>query len=806
MPLSVILVALSLLLGFQISRRLLRPGASLGEAFTMAPLFATLLLIWGSKMWSPMEGRAWFAALLLFVNLALVPMSITRREAAPAADWAFSRRFTLLLGILLSLILCTVIYGHFHSVYHGNWIHDPLIAGYALGISAPVHPFFPWVPMDFQDGRDLLIGFLLPHGRDPLAVTFWLNPLLALSAAGVLCLTLQRGKARSGSILAGLAMPYFTICNTESPGWTDRFILIAAISILSLWLNSRILDLFDTPEERGDLIGLWVASGAVLGLSACVNASLFVLLSLTGVVLLVPAFIRSARKLRLALAIAVVTLVATACLLTVGGEALLLWVADAAVWMRGAGPFETLPRGLLFPPALPIILSPLSLLWLLYRKAWYGVPFWLFGGMAILVSPAIPFWESAAGFGLAVPLGLMCGDLITLPDSSSPEPVKFHQRALGGLAMIVLVLTLLPTILCAKKSIVGALSQTTKTEQTPGPWRVRQRQFGITAADIAVADALSSQILPGETVLTNLGDQTPEGFWPDYVLAVWTGALVRGRTYPDLPETFSGSSLSVSPPPYWRSELQRSLLAGNRLDLLWNSGIDWLVLDPAKTELSGRLETSGYARKAADHTDKAGAQRELWKISPPSTLQVARLPSQPPFRSRTLLESPDGLLPLHRVEHLAWNPGQIYRLRVSAANPGRKAARLGWLRLTLLDVQKNPVTEPLFYLLGANPLPPGTGDIHDIVFVTPLFPGHFQVHGDLMVRGGTTQLFSFPIYVSSVDSAGVAGAFTQIVLKQWTSVAPGKEGTGNVEWNTIAPRRNGVYELKSTISNKVRSV
>ncbi len=73
MPLSVILIALSLLLGYQISRQFLIPGRSAAEALTMAPLVAVLLLVWGAGIWGPVEGRAWFSALLMILNMGLLP-------------------------------------------------------------------------------------------------------------------------------------------------------------------------------------------------------------------------------------------------------------------------------------------------------------------------------------------------------------------------------------------------------------------------------------------------------------------------------------------------------------------------------------------------------------------------------------------------------------------------------------------------------------------------------------------------------------------------------------------------------------
>lgn len=813
MPLSVILIALSLLLGYQISRQFLIPGRSAAEALTMAPLVAVLLLIWGAGIWGPVEGRAWFSALLMILNMGLLPVSNRRRIPLEGTTWGFNRRFTLLLGLLLIGIISTVLYYHFQGARLGNWIHDSLAAEYSLGVSPPVHPFFPEIPMGPIDARDVLMGFLLPRGSGPLEVAIWLEPLLALSASGLLFVTLKRGEARPGSLLAGIAVPFFGIGSTSHlglvEGFEENFGLLCATTILSFYLLLQVLELFDAPGEGGSFkspVILWVSTGAVWGVSALIEQGLFVQLLLCAVVLAIPAVIRSPHKLRLILGIAIATAVSATLLLALNGPSLFARpVEGGQIWANLVHSIERSVTGNVY--AWPVVLCPLSLLWLIRRRAWYGAPFWIFGGLSLLTSLPEPLWESSTSFGFAVPLGLMCGDLITLPPSSgSTGPLRLRRRGLQALGAIVLVATLLPAVEGLSQNILRGLGAQSMTSEPQEAWRLRHKDFGITPSDLAIAQALSSQILPGETVLTNLGGESLAGFWPDYVLTTLTGCLVRGRTYP-VPLHLSKDTLpgSSSSPPYWRSALQKSLLAGKRLDLLWNSGIDWLVLDPSKSDLSEALELSGYARKAAGSIDETGTERELWNLGPPPTLQVGRIPSQPPFRSRTLLETSEGLLPLHRLGDFDWKPGQVYKIRVSAANPGRKAARLGWLRITIVDAQKSPATEPLFYLLGATPLPPGLGDIHEIVFAAPLVDGEFQVRADLMSDEGTTQLFAFPLHLGSPDRTNLCSSFSLNVLRLCTFLDDLSKQGPERSSGTVTRLDELAYELKSAMLHKVHA-
>jgi hypothetical protein len=292
------------------------------------------------------------------------------------------------------------------------------------------------------------------------------------------------------------------------------------------------------------------------------------------------------------------------------------------------------------------------------------------------------------------------------------------------------------------------------------------------------------------------------------------------------------------------------LLTSARPDLLWNSGVTWLLLDPAVGELSQALSRSPHALLVRREESQQGQRRELWKLSPPPSLGVARSPSQPPFRSHVTLLVEDGkALSLERASEREWRSGSPYWLRVDAFNPRQEIARLGWLRLRVLDEQGRDATDPISYLLGANPLPGGTGDRNEVVFVTPLEEGRFTVLGELMTGPGQSEpLFSFPIELSfegrlrqlearlEVPGAVTPKTFAPLKLSLTSAQAlhsrdelelltrlrelqgdyvweldrlaiplnleVEKAGTQDIEWNITAPWREGIYELELEILDK----
>jgi hypothetical protein len=189
----------------------------------------------------------------------------------------------------------------------------------------------------------------------------------------------------------------------------------------------------------------------------------------------------------------------------------------------------------------------------------------------------------------------------------------------------------------------------------------------------------------------------------------------------------------------------------------------------------------------------------------------------------------------------------------AAFNAREETARLGWLRIEVRDAEGRSATDPICYLLGANPLPGGTGDLHEVVFITPLQEGTYTVVGELLTEAEPEPLFSFPITVNlaerlrdmkvELEVPGTVPAKSSAPLKlRFTSDQPlhsenelellnrfrqvggdyvweldrlptplnlslpripsPQAGTQVVEWNITAPWREGEYELELEILDK----
>jgi hypothetical protein len=961
MVVSLLLFASTVLLGFVAARQLL--GAqSVWEAISLAPLVACFAIIAGADAVGPLHGR-WptvVGALLLSVLLlagrrsgsplaaggpgeaAEVPetaacegVALTRHVAAaanpeipaepetasvasgregaiatPSARWRFG------LAAILVLVVGYVAYAQAFTLDTDNWIHEPLIAGYTLGIFPPVHPFFPDVEMHGHYGRDLLLGTLLPQGCDPLALVWLLNPILALASCGVLLAIFRRFGDSPSAQLSGLAMPFFGICVGFRVGLADSFDgnngVVYALAIALFYTMLRVFELLPTRRPPPPA-GLWLAAGGMLGVYQIVYETHFGLFLLTGALLLPIALWRSRHRARLLLGVAVTVSLSLGLACSEGGpltdlfqartagaipvasqaqtnmaqhvsmafpkKELFCVLATSAEYQRLSPGFRLAPfrqrapsiegEGYLsvFSPAflvthwLPLFTAPLTLLWLLRRRHWPGLAFWIFAAWAYLVPALVDFgplyeyeyfrWEFAAGFAFSVPLGLMCGSLLDTAGSGGIARSGRHsvQLTLGrrallvGLGWLLLVLALWPAEKMVNQAVIEVQKHGWPWQVPPGAWRVGRPELGVSEPDIACAQRLAEQILPGEMALTNLGSEAPAGLWPDSVVSALSGARMAGRAHP--PE---GERLHAHPNSQ-RSGLEKALMASGRPDLLWNSGITWLLLDPSSSSLDEALKASPHALLVTEQGAPNGPVRQLWKLAPPPSLAIGRLPSQPPFRSQTLFRSAGGLRPLDRLEDVEWRVGRPYRLQIAAFNGGQQTARLGWLRVTVRDSQGRPASDPLCYLLGANPLPPGSGDLHEVVFVTPLQEGTFTVRGELLTGPDqAAPLFSFPITLSLAQrlsnlkaTLAVPGAvppksfaplelrldseqalFSQGELDLLTRFRQvggdyvweldrlptplrlnlAKAGTQQVRWNITAPWRAGDYELELEILDK----
>lgn len=728
------LVFSTLLLGYGVGRRFLGAESN-WEALSVAPLLACLVIASGAATWGPLEGR-WPTAVLaglFMLLLAALPAPAGRPTAATDQGPAkFGLRYSF-HGLAAVMVVGSAVYFQLFAFDPQGWIQGPLIASFTLGLFPASDPFLSNSKLTGGHGAELVAGALLPQGQDPASVFWFLVPILALCCYGVFwALFGTRGESleKFGVVVLATFFGFWSFAEEPLAGslaGSNGFFY--AIALLLFYSLLRLLELLPT-RYPGHPLGLWGATGYLLGVTALLDPSDFRLWLLTLWVLLPLALWRSQQRGRLLggaiLASAIAVVVASGTL----GALPLFGLAESVLGNRlGAHGWPRL--------GAEVVIGAASFVWLARRQYWPGVALGLFAGLA-LIAP----WGNQRTLVLSklcffVLAGLAVADLIA--QFRCPGRFRVATTMLGWVLLTVLVWPGLQKLSWA----VDSIPQRALPKLLPaGEWRAERPEFGVTRADLVCARTLGQQILPGETLLTNLGPSSELGLWPDSAVASLSGARIAGHAAP------STAGLSDAPSRYRRSALQLALLESGRVDLLWNSGVDWLLLDSNSTVVLEALARSAHALRVRREEMSGGQASELWRLDPPASLALERLSSQPPFRSQVLFLGPDGPRSLQRLEPSGWQRLQPYRLQIAAFNAQQSPARLGWLRILVRNSENNPVDEPLYYLLGANPLPSSTGDLHEVLFVTPSETGAFTVTGELLLEGnGTEPLFSFPIEV-----------------------------------------------------------
>lgn len=177
--------------------------------------------------------------------------------------------------------------------------------------------------------------------------------------------------------------------------------------------------------------------------------------------------------------------------------------------------------------------------------------------------------------------------------------------------------------------------------------------------------------------------------------------MVPGETCLSQPEN------GVLPAPRLHPDQLKAFWATGRIELL-GPGCRWLILP---TTLSPEMQ-SGL--KSSKRWLRAGPIFEELQAYEILAIPRAAAPSQPPFRSALRLASGP------------FRPGQVIPFRLELFNATFETRRLGWIRLQLYR-EGQPLEPALERLAGFTPLPARSGDIVELVLVTPEQPGEYEV-------------------------------------------------------------------------------
>ncbi len=450
----------ALVLGWLVARRVLRERD---------PFLAGAL--------APLLGCS---AVLVAANAGLRGMHLAAAISIPAFLLAFvprtRYRTTESTGVQKVLVvlatLAVVMYTHYAQMRFldtDNWIHEPLISSYRVGLWPPHNPFFPELTLNGHYGRDLLVSVFTPPGQDPLGTVWFLNPFLQ-AAAFVLLFTSIR--ALTGSFQAGFLAAVLMLFGANvgfRVGLADTFDGNNGVVYALLALNLHLLFRLFRPADAGpegqlptwtSQLPAWLVTGTVLGIYQVVYETHFGLLLLTGATL--GLVFRQRRAWAGLLVVAAVALPMAA---TEGGpvtdlahshgrarqaravqnqgqhvsvrfpkDKLFTVLATDSIYQRTSAAYRTnLFKGLYRPPQgsgsmsifaprfltthwLPVYLAPFTL-WILWRRrSLPGLALFFFGAWSYLVPGLVDFgpiyeweyfrWEFASGVALAGALGL----------------------------------------------------------------------------------------------------------------------------------------------------------------------------------------------------------------------------------------------------------------------------------------------------------------------------------------------------------------------------------------------------------------
>lgn len=664
MVLAVFTGLASLLAGGLLIHKLLRETDPL-LIVSQGTLTASLLLIGGGN-W--LSKPALLGCLLTLAALLAVTVK------SESVKWvALTRPGGLILGgATLSLFLFTL-YHQFRFLDTDNWFHEPIIANMVSGLFPPVYPYLPWNEMDYHYGRDLLIAVLTPAKVDPLATVWILNPILQLSGFLGLFTSIRAltGSERQG--LLGAIMVYFGMCVGTRVGLVNAFDVYNGLAACLLFVLFHVL--LRMLEHHRPV--QWVFAAFLLGTYQLVYETFWGAVFIAGLMVAVR-FLRGP-KAWAALVITAVLALGLAAVeggvfssmvmrsnkfeaseldalrklhvsATFPKKPFLKIDVTTAEYMRissaydfslfrnlrpkrlESGPISIFSTQFLYAFWLPVLLAP----WSLYavRGCRLGLAYWSFGAVSFLIPGMVGFgerwdveyfrWEFGAAVGFAAAFGMGLGSV--LDRYRSTLSVERHENGVilkvkdprsflrWSLCWLIILASLAP----AQKLLNDAVIDTQKhgfKVLSPAAWRVQQPELKVTQADIEATSWLADRLKAGDFTLTNLGDETASGIWPDVVVSARTGTLLAGRLRPEV------GLRALGYPTSHRDGAAKAFLATGNLGFLEASDLQWYYADinTLEPEVLAALQT---LKPQSPVFESDNSQRQVFAIAPLSQEQT----------------------------------------------------------------------------------------------------------------------------------------------------------------------------------------
>lgn len=627
MTLAVLLGLASLLAGGLLIHKLMRE-TDLLVVLSHGTLAASLLLIGGAN---------WMSRPALLAALVVLSVLVAFTIKLPKPSWvALSRKGNGILGSSTLILLLFTLHHQFRYLDTDNWFHEPIIANMVSGLFPPVYPYLPWNPMDYHYGRDLLLATLTPPLHDPLGTVWIVIPILQVAGFLGLFSSIRAHTSSERQALLGAVMVYFGMCVGTRIGLVNAFDVYNGVASYHIFLLFHVL-LRMLEHQRPTQ---WVFAGFLLGTYQLVYETFWGVIFLAGLVVAVR-FLRDRRAWAalivtalLAIGLAAVEGGVFSSMMSRSNKfeaseldalrklhvsasfpkkPFLTIDVTTAHYMRISSAYDfSLFRGLrpthlesgpinifslqfLYAFWLPVLLAPLS--GYLLRNNRLGLAYWSFGVGSYLIPGMISFgerwdveyfrWEFGAAIGFAAAFGMALGEWL----DRNPSTLNLHRSGEGvtlkveqprkflswGVGWFLILASLAP----AQKLINDAVIDTQKhglKVLPPAPWRVQQPDLKVTDSDIEACTWLAERLQAGDLTLTNLGDETASGIWPDVVVSARTGTLLAGRLRPEI------GLRSLGYPTSHRDGAAKAFLATGNLGFLEAAGLQWYYADLDRLE------------------------------------------------------------------------------------------------------------------------------------------------------------------------------------------------------------------------------